>query len=711
MRLINLRLSLFCFVAMALGVVAAVEFVYGNVIGGVAFCAAFAVLIVLLCLFKRVKWHILAIVCLFAVLGGALTFLQNINFEQREIVERQVDLVGRVSDIGRNGNPANKLYLDDCTVDGKSLDGTVVVSVYDGSMFRTGDMVSASGTLSSMYVFKNSVETYNLRRNVFYELRQDELSVVGAGNLTLAETVRKYVWKVCDEYADERSAGVIYALITGDRNAVEEDVTEVFRAAGISHLLAVSGLHVGVVASVFAFVLRRFKLHPLAEMCIVAVPITAYAYLCGFSPSVVRAVIMAVCVYAARILFGKSDLLTSLSWAGLVLLTVNPLNLYDVGFQLSFLSVFGIATLYVPLSRKLDKLRIPKFLKGVVYSFAMSVCCTAATTPMLMYVYREATLAGVLVNLFAIPMVSAAFVLSLVGMVPWVVHYLLRPADWLVCSVLSAADFLTKFDFTRFTVGVSVVTALVTIVWMFVAGGFVNLGKKGRKVANIALAAVFCCSVLVSALPKPCKTQAFVSFDYGEATVAVMSQRGKVAVVTDFPEKDYALSEVADKVFAYNVKRVTWCVTDFSSVNIDTLSKYVRKGDEVFVTDFSGNDGAAEVLATLGITPVYGFHNLPMGKDVVVTPIYDGALAAVLLSCDGLSVANVVGSDTVAYNFAYLRSDIDVYVSRDFYDSYAAQNKTVISQYQHLSAFNLGANKYGNFTITPKDGTINVIFR
>ena len=100
-----------------------------------------------------------------------------------------------------------------------------------------------------------------------------------------------------------------------------------------------------------------------------------------------------------------------------------------------------------------------------------------------------------------------------------------------------------------------------------------------------------------------------------------------------------------------------------------------------------------------------------MGKSVTVTPVYDGSLRAALLSCDNLSVAVVVGGDTAVANFAYARRDIDIYVGNKAFASYGAENKTFISLYQNNYPFNLGANKYGNFTIRPKDGTINVSFR
>lgn len=711
MRIINLRLSLFCFVAMCFGVFAAVECIYGNLWVPIVLFAAFAIIIVLICVFKRNKWYIPVVACAFALLGVLLTYMQLFAFGRREIVSEKVTLTGRVSDVGRNGNAVNKLYLEDCATEDYRLPGRVEMYVYDGASFATGDTVTVVGTLRSKYVFRSDVDTYSLRNRTYYNIEQDSLFVVGHGKLRFAEKVRRYVYDVCTEYGDEQSSGVLYALITGDRNAIAEDAYASFYGAGIVHLLAVSGLHVGVVAALFVGLVRLLKLHPAAELAIALVPLVAYAWLCGFSPSVVRAVVMFACVYIARMLLGKTDLLTSLSWAGLVLLCVQPLYLYDVGFQLSFLSVFGIATLYTPLSRKISQSRIPGWLRPVVNSLAMSVSCTAATVCALLDVYGETTLIGIVVNVFAIPMVSLAFVFALVGMLPWIFHFFVYPASWLADGVIVAAKFFTQNDFTRFGVAVSVLTAVVTIVWMFVAGGFVRLGRKANVITNVVLAAAFAATMIFAAVPKPCRTEAYVSVDFSEPVAAMTSDDGEAVIVTNFPKGLYALGEVLPKVYRHNVRHVTWCVTNYNAVDVESLSMCVNAGDDFFVLDSSGNDPATEFLAGLGITPVYGFKNLPMGKSVTVTPVYDGSLRAALLSCDNFSVAVVVGGDTAVANFAYARRDIDIYVGNKAFASYGAENKTFISLYQNNYPFNLGANKYGNFTIRPKDGTINVSFR
>lgn len=710
MNKVNLRLFLFCFAAMCCGVFAAVCAIYGQVWLVIVLFATIAVGSVLFMLFRVYKWYIVLTIALFSVVGCVAVYGQLFSFYQREIVEEKVVLTGRVCDIGRNGERTNVLYLEDCVTDKWRLPGRVEVYVYDGSSFATGDTLTLQGTLRSKYVFKSYVDTSALRKHAYYNLQVDLFLSQQSGDLRWDESVRQYVYQQCEKFVGSDSVGVLYALVTGDRNALDQDVYDVFKSTGIAHLLAVSGLHVSVVASVVVFVVKRWRVHPVAELTFVLVPLLFYACVCGFSPSITRAVVMLVCSYLARFLLGKSDLLTSLSIAGIVLLFVQPLYLFDVGFQLSFLSVYGIATLYFALSRLLGKVKFPKCVKWLVNSVAMSVSCFVSTL-FCVLTFGGATFAGVVANLFAIPLVSAAFVLALFGLVPFVGQYLLFVADFLIGVVYSAASFVQSVDFTTFAVPVLGLSTLILVVWLFACCGYIHLSRVGKCVCSAICCCLLIASSLFAALPKSCQPVAYVSVGYDSVAVAQLSKSGQAAVVADFTEDgNYSLSQTVDKLYRHDVQSVYWVVPNFNNCQVQQVADYVcaSRGDKVIVADHRGNDQVTAYLHSIGVEIVYAYKNTAVGVGVSVTAVYDGALVALLLQGDGLCVAAVVGSEVASSNFAYLRNDVDVYVMRDAFASYAAQNKRTLSLYQTNFVANLGANKYGNFTIRQKNGKISV---
>ena len=127
--------------------------------------------------------------------------------------------------------------------------------------------------------------------------------------------------------------------------------------------------------------------------------------------------------------------------------------------------------------------------------------------------------------------------------------------------------------------------------------------------------------------------------------------------------------------------------------------------------DGSGNDVLEDYFSNVGITLTRVFPNTQVGKGVSVQAVYDGSLCAAVVTAGDITVANVVAEGVAAQNFPSLRSDLDFCVINGSADSYAERGICTITHYQQSANGNFGANKYGNFTITQKDGKISLSFR
>lgn len=710
-RVINFRFSLFAAVGLCLGIVSAVEITFGNYL----FACVCSVLLVAACVtFSVLKSSIcrIAITLLVAMAVGAA--LVGINFavqNSREVVDEKVTLTGRVSDLGRNGGSSSALYLSDCVLqDGAKLRGKVKVVVYDASSFRTGDVVRVRGNLSSEYVLRNYPRAYNIRNGVNYSLDATDVSKQGKANLTLGEIVRKFVWEACGDKMV--NADIAYALLTGDRNAIDSQTVSAFTDAGIVHLLAVSGLHVGVLAGVFLFVAKKLKLSFAWQLVVCLAPLLFYAYVCGFSPSVVRATLMFVCVYVAKLLRGRYDILTSLGWAATIILVACPFYFYDAGFRLSFLSVFGIATLYLAAKRRLDFAKFGKLTAKVADSVVMSVCCTLATTVCVLLVFGKASVAGFVVNLVAVPLVSAAFVLGFVGLIPWVFRYVLFASDVLLEAVKNVADNVSRLSFATVFFAVTSFAVAVTVVWLFGCGGYVGLGKTAKKVFHSVCALCLVAGIAFAYIPPAAQNAVYVSHGYDENVVAVTSADGETAICCNFSTES-ALSRACDMLYDVKPKSVVWYVTDFKSVNVDFAESFCRNVapfSAVYVLDPSGNDRAEVWALRKNVKVVHSVPDTTRGKSIKAQNVYDGSLRAVVFSVGELCVANVIGNSSAARNFAVGRSDIDVFVAQGFAD-FSPSNQTMLAMRQTNNLHCFGANKYGNFTITQKDAKIVLNFR
>jgi competence protein ComEC len=224
------------------------------------------------------------------------------------------------------------------------------------------------------------------------------------------------------------------ALITGDKSGISLKTREDFTRSGLSHMLAISGLHMGLIAwLIFAVLTKllvliphlatRFLVKKIAAVCVIPF-LFGYLIISGVSFSALRAFIMVTLSMLSIILNQRAISLRNTAIAACIILLMYPESVYSVSFQLSFASVIGLCYAYseafVQNRRKPKPKVIPppkppskvvRFLKNHVFipvqqSAATTIIATVATTPIVIYVFQRATIVGVLANLIAIPFLS-----------------------------------------------------------------------------------------------------------------------------------------------------------------------------------------------------------------------------------------------------------------------------------------------------------------
>ncbi len=709
MKLINFRLSLFCAIGIVVGILCAYNIMFGEWLLTILFFAIGIIALTLLIVFKSKLWKYLLFVLIFALIGITVFQLHEFSRQDREIISQEVTLTGRVSDIDRNGNVRNVLYLENCTYDNQKIKGRVYVPVFDGDKYSTGDIVTFHGTLRSTYLYADNMDTDFLRNNVSYQLTDATLTSQNEGSLKFAEKVRKYIFDVCQENMFEYS-GIMYALLTGDDNAMDPLVKSYYQNAGLIHLLAVSGMHIVYIITILGFFLNRFKLHPMVEFAIIFLPLVAFSYVCRWVPSMTRAMLMTVCVYLARWVFGRYDLLTSLSWSVVILLCIQPNYLFDVGWQLSVLSVFGMATLHARIDRFLQSKKLKKFWYDLLSSISVSLSCTVATFPVMAHFFESVPVLGVFANIIAVPTMSWSFTLGIIGMIPWVFSYFLHPADGILIGVTAIAKFVSSLDFAVVHVVAIALAILVAIVWLLIVGQYLNLSKKLTVVSNILCAVAFVVCFVVAGIKIPCKDQIKAFYTYDSIDIVATQKEGNVVVVSNC-EDDYSFDDIQRYLSKLDYDSCTWYVYDFSKFDGDYADSLVQlKVSKVYLLSSDANDVAKQSLQNHGVDVVSVKPNTAHGKGILVQSVYDGSLSGVIVEIGEITVALSVNENTED-RFCQIFSSADIYALQSLSQSYIDKKLVTFSLYQEYCDTNYGANKYGNFTIGKKDGTIVISFK
>ena len=211
--------------------------------------------------------------------------------------------------------------------------------------------------------------------------------------------------------------GVLKALLIGDRSGVSAGTRDIFVRTGTAHLLAISGLHIGIVATLaffaFRFILSRSQRVLLAAWAtkgaalLSMFAVALYGFLAGMSPATQRAVIM-VAVFLMALLFERErDTLNTLALAALVILIVNPTALFAISFQLSFSAAFAIVYMMERFSfvTELRRNSSTIYTRLILFLF-VSAAAILGTLPITLYYFNQTSLIGILTNCLLVPVIG-----------------------------------------------------------------------------------------------------------------------------------------------------------------------------------------------------------------------------------------------------------------------------------------------------------------
>lgn len=258
------------------------------------------------------------------------------------------------------------------------------------------------------------------RRNCWYRFYADDLPAVNcAGRKGEDRKLSKADIRqaIADRWEGEpEELSLLKAVCLGDRSDLTPAMEHDFSRAGGMHILAVSGLHVGLIWWVLCHALSflvRITGREMFRTLLILVILWTYAWVTGFSSSVCRAVTMFSLLSAGRLLDQRSSTLNGILVSAFLLLVLDPSRILDVGFQLSYVAVLGIITIQ-PCFRRLFRVR-HRLLRWILDATGVSIAAQLATGPLVAFYFHQIPVYGILTNLVAVPLLSCiitVFVIS-----------------------------------------------------------------------------------------------------------------------------------------------------------------------------------------------------------------------------------------------------------------------------------------------------------
>ena len=363
---------------------------------------------------------------------------------------------------------------------------------------------------------------------VFY-LKSDAVSVVASGK-TVKKRMRDRLSASCDALFGKETSSVVKALYFGNQYYIDKHILNDFKRAGVLHILAASGLHVGVVAAIPLFVLGLFRLNRKCIFVATAVVVALYLYITDMPVSLIRASIMFMIYALHRIANREVNIINALFLSAIIILAMFPHEIYSLGFQLSFGATLGIL-LFHRLYRRVFSYLPPR----ISDSLALTISAQAPVIPVLLVQVGEINLSGVISNIIVVPAMSLLLVVSLAanGLFIVTAHAVLigNLADTIFAVNKSVIGFISGLD-CHFKVA-AVHPAL------FAAFGLLILPLlpwfSRRKVMSLSIASAFAVAwILLGSLQAPDRDNRLITHNRGSALL--VREGTSLAVIGSLPD-------------------------------------------------------------------------------------------------------------------------------------------------------------------------------
>lgn len=364
--------------------------------------------------------------------GAVLTSVQNESARLSSGETKEGLLIGEINADPKTGEKTVSLEVNILAVKNKnswlSAQGKTLLFLENDQRvaeLKPGDKIVFSPQLNEIEN-KGNPEEFDYKKYLSYNLilssdylKSDEWQLLETDhNINIRYRFLRFrtglIKKLEELGLNNDELAVASALALGYKDSLSDEVRHAYSSSGAMHILAVSGLHVGIIYGIIVFLLSFVKIKKLNvfKVVLTIVLIWAYAALTGLSPSVCRAALMFSIIAAGKLQKHGSGSLNAVAASAFILLVINPLNLTNLGFQLSYVAVTGIILLYDNIYKLINVKN--KFVDKVWSLTAVSVAAQIATAPLCLYYFHQFSNYFLITNYLLIPVSTIAIWLVII---------------------------------------------------------------------------------------------------------------------------------------------------------------------------------------------------------------------------------------------------------------------------------------------------------
>jgi len=455
----------------------------------------------------------------------------------------------------------------------RKIEGDLVMSPAFKSDLSVGDRIVFIGKAATIsearnpgdFDFKSYYELNGIAGRIHVKNRSDILCVshdVGFNFLgNIIEPLRNSLRNRITRFMNGEEAELAKAIIVGERSGISDEIKEQFVNAGTIHILAVAGLHVGFLTGMLMIIASLLRIPRRFRFFVIAPILILYAFVVGMTPSITRAVIMAQVVLFGLFLQRRPQILNSLGFAALVILTFNPSQLFTPGFQLSFAAVASIAFFHqrilVMVSKSYPFLAERPLLNSIIAISILTIAATLGTVPLTAYYFDRISLISVFANLCIVPLagIFATMTFTFIGVSlvsSWLAGILGAASQLVGFGILRINSLLGSLSFSSVTLSESGwIFASLYFTWLIAVIAFPRASGAGNiLMKKMIFAVLFGANIILYA---NLLSSGFVVHKKPEAKLYVLDVGQGDAIYVELPDGKNMLVDAGLKFRDYDV--------------------------------------------------------------------------------------------------------------------------------------------------------------
>lgn len=365
---------------------------------------------------------ILVIIILSVISNTYILYMNNSYTSFYSDIGEKIELIGVIESEAIENEYTNKYVVKCVSKKYKNKKFLLYVKRDRAALLEYGDLVKLSGDFKipetrrnyKGFDYQQYLKAKKIYGSIFTDnskvliLKKNQINIV----YTNCNNIRKNIVKKSNEILPKETSALLAGILIGEISDVSEETIENFRNSSLLHVLAVSGSHITYIIIGLTYIFNKSRLSKRKINIMIIIALILFMVITGFSASVTRACIMGIILLGSKIFYQKQDISTSIALSLLIILTINPFSINDVGLQLSYIGTIGI----ILFNKNIEKIILKtKINKSIIAGLSVTFSAQILLMPFLMYTFNTLSFVFFVSNIIALPLTGAITLMGFVN--------------------------------------------------------------------------------------------------------------------------------------------------------------------------------------------------------------------------------------------------------------------------------------------------------